>query len=163
VNRVGRRSSVPIPFITSETSLQESIEKLTADIPNSLYHYTTEQGRLGIIESGVLRPSLVQENGQDAKYGSGHYFTNIPPERIAAKSLFGMTDAQKKADQISLRQLLRWIMIGSVAEEKLEFFIEFNVSSLTVESTESPYIYIHRSEINLDISNLIIRSGETLK
>jgi hypothetical protein len=74
-----------------------------------------------------------------------------------------MTDAQKKADQISLRQLLRWIMIGSVAEEKLEFFIEFNVSNLTIESTESPYIYIHRSETNLNISNLIIRSERTLK
>ncbi len=136
---------------------------MTADSPNSLYHYTTEQGRFGIMESGVLRPSLVQENGQDAKYGSGHYFTNIAPERIAALSLSGMTDEQKKADQISLRQLLRWIMVGSVAEEKLAFFIEFDVSNLTIESTENPYICIHRSEINLDISNLIIRSGETLK
>jgi HYD1 signature containing ADP-ribosyltransferase len=136
---------------------------LTANIPSSLYHYTTEEGRFGIIESGVLRPSLVQENGQDAKYGSGHYFTNIAPERIAAISLSDMTDEQKEADQISLRQLLRWIMVGSVAEEKLAFFIEFNVSNLVIESTENPYIYIHRSEINLDISNLIIRSEETLK
>jgi hypothetical protein len=136
---------------------------LTANIPSSLYHYTTEQGRFGIIESGVLRPSLVQENGQDARYGSGQYFTSIAPERIAALSFADMTSAQKEADQISLRQLLGRIMAGSVAEEKLAFFIEFNVSSLIIESTENPNIYIHRSEINLDISNLIIRSGETLK
>jgi hypothetical protein len=135
---------------------------LTANIPNRLYHYTTKEGRFGIIDSGVLRPSLVQENGQDAKYGSGQYFTNISPDRIAARSLSDMTDEQKEAGQISLRQLLRWIMVGSVAEEKLAFFIEFNVSSLIIESTENPYIYIHRSETNLDISELIIRSERTL-
>lgn len=136
---------------------------MTADIPRILYHYTTEQGRFGIIDSGVLRPSLVQENGQDAKYGSGQYFTNIAPDKIAAVSLSDMTDAQKEAGQISLRQLLRWIMIGSIAEEKLAFYIKFNVSSLIIESTESPYIYIHRSEKNLDVSGLIDESGETLK
>jgi HYD1 signature containing ADP-ribosyltransferase len=136
---------------------------LTANIPSSLYHYTTEEGRFGIIESGVLRPSLVQADGQDAKYGSGQYFTNIAPQRIAAKSLSDMTDEQKKAGQISLRQLLRLIMAGSLAEEKLAFFIQFDVSNLIIESTEDPCIYIHRSETNLDIRELIIRSGRTLK
>ncbi len=138
-------------------------ENLIVNIPNSLYHYTTRQGQLGIIESGVLYPSLKREDGIDAKHGSGHYFTSIAPEMIAAISIAEMTPEQKQAGQISLRQLLRRIMIGSIQEDKLFFYIEFSVSSLEIELTKSPYIYLHKSEVDLDISNLIIRSGETLK
>ena len=74
-----------------------------------------------------------------------------------------MTPAQIASGQISLLQLFRRIMAGSVEPEKLLCYIEFDVSDLAIESTENPYIYIHRSTIDLNISNLIIRSGETLK
>ncbi len=131
--------------------------------PNSLYHYTTESSRLAIIESGVLYPSLEREDGRDALFGSGQYFTNIAPESIACRSIADMTSTQIANGQISLLQLFRRIMAGSVEPDKLSYYIEFDVGDLEIESTENPYIYIHRSTIDLNISNLIIRSGETLK
>jgi hypothetical protein len=74
-----------------------------------------------------------------------------------------MTPEQIANGQISLLQLFRRIMAGSVEPEKLFCYIEVNVSGLAIESTENPYIYLHRSVIDLSISNLIIRSGETLQ
>ena len=135
---------------------------MALSIPNTLYHYTTEYGRLAIIESGVLHPSLEREDGRDALFGSGQYFTNIAPESVVCKSRASMTLAQIENGQISLLQLFRRVMAGSVEPEKLSCYIEFDVSSLVIEFTENPYIYLHRSTINLNIGNSIIRSGETL-
>jgi hypothetical protein len=72
-----------------------------------------------------------------------------------------MTDEQKEAGQISLKQLSARIMDGAIVPWKLYCFIEFDVSGLIIESTESQYIYLHRSKLDLDVSKLIIRSGET--
>jgi HYD1 signature containing ADP-ribosyltransferase len=136
---------------------------LAVSIPSRLYHYTSEYSRLAIIESGLLRPSLEREDGMDALFGSGQYFTNIAPELVVSKSRANMTPGQLASGQISLLQLFRRIMAGSVEPEKLFCYIEVNVSGLAIESTENPYIYLHRSVIDLSISNLIIRSGETLQ
>ena len=111
----------------------------------------------------MLYPSLEREDGRDALFGSGQYFTNIAPESIACRSRADMTSTQIANGQISLLQLFRRIMAGSVEPDKLSYYIEFDVGDLEIESTENPYIYIHRSTIDLNISNLIIRSGETLK
>ena len=111
----------------------------------------------------MLYPSLEREDGRDALFGSGQYFTNIAPESIACRSIADMTSTQIANGQISLLQLFRRIMAGSVEPDKLSYYIEFDVGDLEIESTENPYIYIHRSTIDLNISNLIIRSGETLK
>jgi hypothetical protein len=149
---------------------------LTANIPSRLYHYTTEIGRLAIIESKVLHPSLDRGDNTDVRYGEGQYFTNLAPEMIACKSniidgskvsektacqlSIDMTDTQKEAGQISLKQLSARIMDGAIVPWKLYCFIEFDVSSLAIETTESPYIYIHRSKLDLEIGNLTIRSGD---
>jgi hypothetical protein len=135
---------------------------LPVNISNSLYHYTTEYGRLAIIESGVLRPSLVRKDGRDALYGSGQYFTNISPDLIICESREDLTPAQKEAGQISLEQLSYRIMGGVGSPERLAYFIEFDVSTLIIEIPGSRYICLHRNEVNLDIRNLIIRSGRTL-
>jgi HYD1 signature containing ADP-ribosyltransferase len=150
---------------------------LTVNIFNSFYHYTTESARLAIIESGVLRPSLDRGDNTDVRYGEGQYFTNLAPEMIACKLKIidisttpetiacqlssEMTEQQKQAGQISLKQLSARIMDGAIVPLKLHCFIEFDVSNLIIERTESSYIYLHRSRTDLDISNLIIRSGET--
>jgi HYD1 signature containing ADP-ribosyltransferase len=136
---------------------------LAVSIPNRLYHYTSESSRLAIIESKILFPSLEREDGMDALFGSGQYFTNIAPEQVVSKSRANMTPELIANGQISLLQLFRRIMAGSVEPEKLFCYIEIDVSGLSIESTENPYIYIHRSVIDLNISNLIIRSGETLQ
>jgi hypothetical protein len=135
---------------------------LTVNIYNSLYHYTTEYGLLAIIESGVLRPSLQRKDGRDALYGSGQYFTNIPPDLIVCAWREELTPAQKEAGQICLEQLSYRIMGGVGSPERLACFIEFDVSNLTIEIPGSRYICLHRSEVNLDIKNRITGSGRTL-
>lgn len=150
---------------------------MTVNIPNRLYHYTTELARLAIIESKVLHPSLDRGNNRDVRYGEGQYFTNLAPETIACKLNIidgnpiqttiacqlssDMTNAQKEAGQISLKQLSARIMDGAIVPWKLHCFVEFDVSNLIIEPTENPYVYIHKSKMNLEIGNLIIRSGET--
>jgi HYD1 signature containing ADP-ribosyltransferase len=135
---------------------------LTVNISNSLYHYTTEYARLAIMESGVLRPSLIRKDGRDALYGSGQYFTNIPPDIIVCTWREELTSAQKEAGQISLEQLSFRIMGGVGSPEILACFIEFDVSNLTIEIPGIRYICLHKNEVDLDIRNLIIRSGRTL-
>ena len=143
---------------------------MTVNIPKRLYHYTTELGRLGILRNKVIYPSLDRGDNTDVRYGEGQYFTNLAPEMIACRAKIEdeafvpkmiacqlsseMTAKQKEAGQISLKQLSARIMDGAVVPWKLYCFIEFDVSSLVLEPTESEYIYIHRSKIDLDISNL---------
>lgn len=145
--------------------------------PNRLYHYTTELSRLAIIKSKALYPSLDRGDNTDVRYGEGQYFTNLAPEMIACRLRIedenlvptmiacqlssDMTNEQKESGQISLRQLSARIMDGAIVPWKLYCFIEFDVSNLIIEPTESEYIYLHKSKIELDISKLIIRSGET--
>jgi hypothetical protein len=150
---------------------------LPVNIPDSLYHYTTESGLLGILKGKILYPSLDRGDNIDVRYGEGQYFTNLAPEMIACQLRIEdedltpkmvacqlsseMTDKQKEAGQISLKQLSARIMDGAVVPWKLYCFIELDVSGLILESTESEYIYVHRSRTDLDVSQLIIRSGET--
>jgi HYD1 signature containing ADP-ribosyltransferase len=136
---------------------------LTVNISNSLYHYTTEYGQLAIIESGVLRPSLTKPNGRDVLLGEGQYFTSIAPETIICRSRTEMTFLQQQAGNLSLLQLSRHILGGSLSLKKLDYFIEFDVSNLVIRhSTEYEYIYLYESKIDLDVSSRIIRWGQTL-
>jgi HYD1 signature containing ADP-ribosyltransferase len=136
---------------------------LIASIPDILYHYTTESGLLAIMESGVLKPSLDRGNNTDVKYGEGQYFTNISPDIITCESRSQMTSTQLESGQISLRQLAGRIMAGTLTLEKFYCFLELDVSRLKIDRTDEQCIYLHRSNTNLDVSTLIIRSGNTLK
>jgi HYD1 signature containing ADP-ribosyltransferase len=136
---------------------------LTVNILSSLYHYTTEYGLFAIIESGLLRPSLAKPNGRDILLGEGQYFTSLAPEIVACRSLTNMTTTQIESGQISLLQLANRIMRGTPSPEKLDYFIEFDVSNMIImHSNEYKYIYVHESKIDLDISSRIIRSGKTI-
>jgi HYD1 signature containing ADP-ribosyltransferase len=135
---------------------------LTVNIPDRLYHYTTEYGLLAIMESRILRPSLDRGDNTDVKYGEGQYFTNIPPDIIICESRSQMTSTQVESGQISLRQLAGRIMAGTLTLDRFYYFLELDVSGLIIDYTD-PYIYLHRSKTNLDVSNLIIRSGNTLE
>ena len=136
---------------------------LTVNIPNSLYHYTTKFGLIAIIESKVLYPSLDRGDGTDIKYGEGQYFTNISPDIIDCMSQSQMTSTQIESGQISLIQLAGRIMAGTLTLDRFYYFIELNVSELIIDQTDNPYTFIRKSKVDLDISNLIIRSGATLK
>lgn len=133
---------------------------MTVNFLRSLYHYTTEYGHFAIIESGVLRPALTKKNGRDVLFGEGQYFTNIAPELIAARSQSQMTQSQIESGQISLLQLSRYTMGGTLHLKKLDYFIEFNISNLAIVECNE-YIYVHPSSVDLNIQDLIIRSGKT--
>jgi HYD1 signature containing ADP-ribosyltransferase len=94
------------------------LDIVTANIPSSLYHYTTEFGLLAIIESKVLYPSLDRGDGTDIKYGEGQYFTNISPDTIACVSQSQMTSTQTESGQISLIQLAGRIMSGTLTLDR---------------------------------------------
>jgi hypothetical protein len=116
------------------------------------------------MESRVLKPSLDRGNNTDVKYGEGQYFTNISPDIITCESRSQMTSIQLESGQISLRQLAGRIMAGTLALDKFYCFLELDVSSLTIDrADDNPYIYLHKSKTNLDISNLILRAGKTLE
>jgi hypothetical protein len=132
---------------------------LPVNISNSLYHYTTESGLLAIIESGVLRPSLERKDGRDALYGSGQYFTNISPDLIVCESKEDLTPAQKEAGQICVDQLSYRIMGGVGSPERLAYFIEVDVSNLTIEIPGSRYICLHRLTSCTNIYLLLIILG----
>ena len=51
----------------------------TAGGARSLFHYTTEEGQKGILDSGQLNPSLKSINPADARYGNGQYLTDLAP------------------------------------------------------------------------------------
>lgn len=46
---------------------------------NRLYHYTTERGMNGIVDSQKLNPSLLAINPKDARFGDGQYLSDIVP------------------------------------------------------------------------------------
>ncbi|SDN04401.1 HYD1 signature containing ADP-ribosyltransferase family protein [Allokutzneria albata] len=47
--------------------------------PVSMFHYTNEAGQKGILDSGLLYPSLKSVNPKDARYGDGQYVTDVQP------------------------------------------------------------------------------------
>ncbi|MFH9471218.1 HYD1 signature containing ADP-ribosyltransferase family protein [Streptomyces clavifer] len=57
------------------------------DGPLTLFHYTTEDGQRGILESNFLQASLRSKNPKDARYGDGQYLTDIPPGSRKGSSL----------------------------------------------------------------------------
>ena len=109
----------------------------------------------------MFRPSLTKNNGRDVLFGEGQYFTSIAPEMIVARSQSQMTPSQIESGQISLLHLSRYTMGGTLYLEKLDYFIEFNVLNLGI-SRCNEYIYLHPSNVDLNVRNLIIRSGKTL-
>ena len=55
---------------------------------NSTYfHYTSEKGLSGILESNQILPSLKANNPKDARYGDGQYLSNILPGTSTNASL----------------------------------------------------------------------------
>ncbi len=71
-----------------------------------------------------------------------------------------MTQLQIESGQISLLQLSWYTMGGTRHLEKLDYFIEFDVLDLGIVQCNE-YIYLHPSSMDLNIHNLIIRSGRT--
>ncbi|WP_378741350.1 putative T7SS-secreted protein [Nocardia brasiliensis] len=108
--------------------------------PNSLYHYTNEQGHDAILETQELRPSLREHNPKDARYGDGQYLTDIEPGT--------RTPAQLSAAFLRVP----W------AGQKFSHFLEIDVTGLTVVQGR-PGVFVVPNTEPLDLSGRIVRSG----
>ena len=53
----------------------------------TLWHYTDVRGMHGILESGMLLPSLRDVDPNNARYGDGQYFTDVPPGSMSLHRL----------------------------------------------------------------------------
>ncbi|MCP4305662.1 MAG: hypothetical protein GY788_12435, partial [bacterium] len=52
-----------------------------------LYHYTNEQGMLGIIEDQAINPSLWYAGTKDVRYGDGQYLSDVVPGAMSPVQL----------------------------------------------------------------------------
>jgi hypothetical protein len=67
---MGARAAAGTARATAETAVSGG---------RTLFHYTDESGLKGILDSGVLRPSLKSVNRRDVRYGNGQYLSDIKP------------------------------------------------------------------------------------
>jgi hypothetical protein len=106
-----------------------------------LYHYTTEAGAKGILESEKLFPSLKQLNPKDARYGNGQYLSDIAP-------------GTKSAAQLS-REFLGMPFQGA----RFTHYVEIDVRGLNVVQGR-PGVYVVPNEGELQLINRIMSSGK---
>jgi hypothetical protein len=107
-------------------------------------------------------PSL-SGRGNDARYGSGQYLTDISPEMIPCIRFRDMApfQQQKGSGYYSLLSLKTMIM-GTAFIDRVRYFIEFDVSNLTTIVQCTEHIYLNESQLDLDIQPLMIRWGATV-
>lgn len=113
----------------------------TAQIPDVLYHYTSEAGYQGILSSKQLNPSLIGNNPKDARYGDGQYLSDIAPGT--------KTSAQLSAIFIRI----------PFQGPKFEYYIGINVKGLNVvKGRENVFVALNNAP--LDISKRLISHGK---
>jgi HYD1 signature containing ADP-ribosyltransferase len=128
------------------------------DTPRSLYHYTSPEGYKGILSSGRLNTS--ERGTWGAKHLVGQYFTDIPPERVTSSLEYVPMDC------FSSEELAFELMGNRRFFWKFSYFIEVNVSEIPIkwcglDCNLDQHIYVHLSENSLNISDKIIRYGNT--
>jgi hypothetical protein len=119
----------------------------------TLYHYTTEAGRAGILESGEIWAS---QGARNARHGAGQYFTDIAPEAIGGRTL-----ATTPAGQMSLGQLSSRLFRVPWNTGKLSSFLEVDVAGLGARQV-APNIWLIEGEAGLSVGGRVVRSGATL-
>ncbi len=111
---------------------------------STLYHYTTEGGLNGILESGELRPSLKAVNPKDARYGNGQYLTDIVP---GTKTLGQLSKA----------------FIGIPYQgRKFSHYVEIDVTGLKVVKGRNG-VYVVPNETALNLTGRIVSHGASHK
>lgn len=106
----------------------------------TLYHYTSEKGLAGILDSGNLRPSVRAVNPKDARYGDGQYLSDIAPGT--------RTPAELSYDFLRLPYQGR----------RFTHYVEVDVTDLPVVEGR-PGVFVVPNDAPLDISNRLISSG----
>ncbi|WP_277928951.1 HYD1 signature containing ADP-ribosyltransferase family protein, partial [Luteimonas aquatica] len=107
----------------------------------SLYHYTSDAGMRGILESNQLLPSLRSLNPNDVRYGNGQYLSNIVPGT--------RTSAQLSRD-----------FLGQPFQgRRYTNYVEINVTGLNVVEGRSG-VFVVPNDDPLDVVGRIISSGK---
>lgn len=110
---------------------------------NILYHYTSEQGYQGILESLKINPSLRANNPKDARYGDGQYVSNLLP-------------GEKRPGQLSMLFFgIPW------AGKRFTHHIGISVKGLNVIYGR-PHVYVIKNSKPLDISKRLKDHGSKL-
>ena len=109
--------------------------------PSTLYHYTSEKGLAGILDTGTLNPSLKANNPKDARYGNGQYFSDIAPGTRSNASLS--------------KQFINNPWQGS----KYSNYIGVDTSNLTVVKGRDG-VYVLPNENPLDLTDRIVSHGK---
>ncbi|MCX5604436.1 DUF6531 domain-containing protein [Streptomyces phaeochromogenes] len=127
--------------------------------PCTLYHYTTEEGLKGILESKQLFHATGPVH---ARFGDGQYFTDIAPDVV--KSL-------KKADldprDAGRGGISRYQLVGRLFGRptkwglgKTTHYVAIDVTGLEIKQGR-PWVFLHPNDGPLDISDRIVRHGKT--
>lgn len=107
----------------------------------TLFHYTTEEGMKGIVDSKSLYPSLKSVNPKDARYGNGQYMSNIVP---------GMrTPSELSYDFLRVPYQGR----------RFTHYVEIDVTGLDVLMGREG-VFVIPNESILDLTNRIVGSGK---
>lgn len=109
--------------------------------PSTLYHYTSEKGLAGILDTGTLNPSLKANNPKDARYGNGQYFSDIAP-------------GSKSNGQLS-----REFYATPWKYKQTSHYLEIDTNGLNVIKGREG-VYLVPNESSLDITNRIVNYGE---
>jgi len=109
-------------------------------MPNRLFHYTSEAGLRGILNSQSLRPSLAALNPADARYGDGQYFSDIVPGTK------------------NLNYLSRAFLGFPFQPRRFTHFLEVDMTGLNVVSGREG-IYVVLNSDPLDLTGRIIGFG----
>ena len=112
--------------------------------PATLYHYTSQEGLQGILNSGKLNASLKANNPSDAFYGEGQYFSDIAPGTMTNN------------------QLSRQFINNPFQGNKFSQYLEINVSNLDITKGRSG-VYVNHSTQPLNIKGLVKSSGSNQK
>jgi len=108
----------------------------------TLYHYTTEKGQKGIIQSCELWPSTKAVNPRDVRYGDGQYLSDIAP-------------GTKTPGQLS-----RAFLNDPRGWRRFTHRVEIDVTGLSVVEGR-PGVFVILNKSNLDLTGRIVGSGVT--
>jgi HYD1 signature containing ADP-ribosyltransferase len=137
--------SVPRRFgAVSHRSVSVSRYGVAADseagASNTLFHYTTEEGQKGILDSEQLNPSLKSVNPSDARYGNGQYLSDIAP-------------GSKTGAQLS-----RSFLNNPFQAARFSNYVEIDTSGLNVVQGRAG-VFVVPGETPLDLTGRIISWG----
>lgn len=108
--------------------------------PQTLYHYTNEEGMQGILSSQKLKPSLKEVNPKDARYGNGQYLSDIKPGTYSNASLSS--------------RFLRNPYQGA----RFSHYVELDVTGLNVVQGR-PGVFVTPNEGDLNLAGRIVGWG----